>query len=723
MPPVATEAKKKKPPACDQCKARRVLCHPNPAGCPRCVEKGIECTTTPVVRRKPRRKPGPDPSEDIDAPGGPSNGSPVEPSVPNPAASSALVAPTLNTVTGLSTSTTDTLSLPTAAAGSPADISTSVDMSFAHGAFPPTAPVPFSTVASTSEIPYTPLPLVPFYQQRSVSVPPDLAKHLFDCFAQSPQWDHPLLPVSSLRQALQSLFWEVDLLPSESRTLAYCVFAAGAILSYHPSILGPGPTPTSFAAVAAEGPDLRQYGRRRAAICRAFRDEAIRRATEEGVMFKPSPENAASCCLLDFLDSVCSNQVKTRPWLNAFMSHGRNLAELWDEERVQQTRTLWAAYLTTVGRTPVSYDDQMVFAGVSTPDPAKVLRSYEEALTVPPSEPWPDILPHVLLVMELARAVAEKLLGSYARRHPLNEASLADCLSSLDLIRRSSAAYTALVDRLPEASVELGLFPYTTTSGPPHTRRSRPALLRSVRFTVNYGWPALALQIYRELQRRSSLNSQAPASQDLSARQAAERLQLHVKHARELVGLGLDTFLDSLITSPGLAVWTHLQKQTPIVWAEFLLEELETGRLPMSEKLVRVVEEFSRALKKIGYAWSDEQHDALIGRLDSHALVFRLATQSNSFFPHPCTDVDFALQPYMLTQPSSTSTSPPFAMPTPTMSGIFERGTDLTAHGTGSSGSPSASLVDENVGLDVAFAGLEQVLAEGVGTDSGWANW
>ncbi|GAA5894731.1 hypothetical protein JCM5296_002266 [Sporobolomyces johnsonii] len=542
-------------------------------------------------------------------------------------------------------------------------------------------------------MPYAPLPLVPFYQQRSVSVPPDLAKHLFDCFAQSPQWDHPLLPVSSLRQALQSLFWEVDLLPSESRTLAYCVFAAGAILSYHPSILGPGPTPTSFAAVAAEGPDLRQHGRRRAATCRAFRDEAIRRATEEGVMFKPSPENAASCCLLDFLDSVLMGTVEA----------------------------------ATVGRTPVSYDDQMVFAGVSTPDPAKVLRSYEEALTVPPSDPWPDILPHVLLVMELARAVAEKLLGSYARRHPLNEASLANCLSSLDLIRRSSAAYTAWVDRLPEASVELGLFPYTTTSGPPHTRRSRPALLRSVRFTVNYGWPALALQIYRELQRRSSLNSQAPASQDLSARQAAERLQLHVKHARELVGLGLDTFLDSLITSPGLAVWTHLQKQTPIVWAEFLLEELETGRLPMSEKLVRVVEEFSRALKKIGYAWSDEQHDALIGRLDSYALVFRLATQSNSFFPHPCTDVDFALRPYTATQPSSTSTSPPFAMPTPTMSGIFERGTDLTAHGTGSSGSPSASLVDENVGLDVAFAGLEQVLAEGLAvdgnTDSGWANW
>ncbi|KAF7348581.1 Zn(2)-C6 fungal-type domain-containing protein [Mycena venus] len=47
----------KKPPACDSCKARRVLCHPQPGGapCPRCVEKEIVCTTTPVPRGRPRK--------------------------------------------------------------------------------------------------------------------------------------------------------------------------------------------------------------------------------------------------------------------------------------------------------------------------------------------------------------------------------------------------------------------------------------------------------------------------------------------------------------------------------------------------------------------------------------------------------------------------------------------------------------------------------------------
>ncbi|KAF8178968.1 hypothetical protein K438DRAFT_1938531 [Mycena galopus ATCC 62051] len=45
----------KKPPACDSCKARRVLCHPQPnnSPCPRCLEKKILCTTTPVIRGRP----------------------------------------------------------------------------------------------------------------------------------------------------------------------------------------------------------------------------------------------------------------------------------------------------------------------------------------------------------------------------------------------------------------------------------------------------------------------------------------------------------------------------------------------------------------------------------------------------------------------------------------------------------------------------------------------
>ncbi|KAJ6595591.1 hypothetical protein DFH09DRAFT_1135056 [Mycena vulgaris] len=49
----------KKPPACDACKARRVLCHPQPNDlpCPRCAEKGVVCITTYVPRGRPRKHP------------------------------------------------------------------------------------------------------------------------------------------------------------------------------------------------------------------------------------------------------------------------------------------------------------------------------------------------------------------------------------------------------------------------------------------------------------------------------------------------------------------------------------------------------------------------------------------------------------------------------------------------------------------------------------------
>ncbi|KAJ7172928.1 hypothetical protein C8R43DRAFT_977899 [Mycena crocata] len=49
--------KSKKPPACDACKARRVLCHsqPNDLPCPRCAEKGIICRTTYIPRGRPRK--------------------------------------------------------------------------------------------------------------------------------------------------------------------------------------------------------------------------------------------------------------------------------------------------------------------------------------------------------------------------------------------------------------------------------------------------------------------------------------------------------------------------------------------------------------------------------------------------------------------------------------------------------------------------------------------
>nr|GAT51475.1 predicted protein [Mycena chlorophos] len=58
---MSDSSKPKKLPACDQCKARRVMCHSRPNGepCPRCAEKGLICLTTPLPRGRPRKNPDP----------------------------------------------------------------------------------------------------------------------------------------------------------------------------------------------------------------------------------------------------------------------------------------------------------------------------------------------------------------------------------------------------------------------------------------------------------------------------------------------------------------------------------------------------------------------------------------------------------------------------------------------------------------------------------------
>ncbi|KAF7291650.1 Zn(2)-C6 fungal-type domain-containing protein [Mycena chlorophos] len=55
-----SKPKKKPYPACDSCKAKRVLCYSTPDGpCPRCVEKGILCKTTYIQRGRPKKNGSP----------------------------------------------------------------------------------------------------------------------------------------------------------------------------------------------------------------------------------------------------------------------------------------------------------------------------------------------------------------------------------------------------------------------------------------------------------------------------------------------------------------------------------------------------------------------------------------------------------------------------------------------------------------------------------------
>jgi len=106
------------------------------------------------------------------------------------------------------------------------------------------------------------------------------------------------------------LNWQVDLLPSHSSVLAYCIFAVASLLSYHPSIIDPfhinfgGLCPQNFEDVIEHLPDLRKFGKLRHGACQAYRQEAIRRAKDSDILFVASEEAATACHLLYWLEMV-----------------------------------------------------------------------------------------------------------------------------------------------------------------------------------------------------------------------------------------------------------------------------------------------------------------------------------------------------------------------------------------------------------------------------------
>ncbi|KAJ7659852.1 hypothetical protein B0H17DRAFT_1095950 [Mycena rosella] len=263
--PRIREKRLKKPPACDACKARRVLCHSRPDGgpCPRCVEKDIVCTTTAVPRGRPRKGPPPAP-----------------PSVPSAASNLASAKP--------------------------------------DPAVPPT---------STSLAVYS--GLVPGCSSDVLDLHPEFVAHCFDCLQYIPQYNHPLMYTTQIKSTARAVSFQLDRLPPQSRVLSLCIVALSSLISFHEFVLGPGPRPQSFEDhTFFMSEHVLACGARRATAYRTLRGEALRTAWELGIILQPSNENAVSCYLLDILDQSDFYRGPSRPWAAAYISHVRALAPI-----------------------------------------------------------------------------------------------------------------------------------------------------------------------------------------------------------------------------------------------------------------------------------------------------------------------------------------------------------------------------------------------------------
>ncbi|KAF5329075.1 hypothetical protein D9758_018531 [Tetrapyrgos nigripes] len=284
----------KKPPACDYCRTRRVLCHPQPEGrsCPRCLEKGVKCTTTPSSVRKKRRRQREILAAKKEDDAGTSQGQ-------------ELVASRALTVT-------------TSAAQ-----------------YAPRITHMLATGADLNDVYRRPIAFAPSSARPQLQLPKRLMEDLFNDFFYTPCRIHPIIPYDRVRARLAGCGWRPSSLSPQECVLVHCIFALASTVSIDPLIIGPEPFPKECINILSIinpvkniKSDLREIGRRRenVGLCHQLRAEALRLAQNEGIAVCVSPENAASCCLLDTLLSQYDGPTS---YGAAFTWQARRLAESW----------------------------------------------------------------------------------------------------------------------------------------------------------------------------------------------------------------------------------------------------------------------------------------------------------------------------------------------------------------------------------------------------------
>ncbi|KAL1678168.1 hypothetical protein EV122DRAFT_290533 [Schizophyllum commune] len=567
----STVSKRKKPPACDYCKARRVICHPQPDGkpCPRCVEKEVVCTTTPTVRRKPqrRRAENTEPTATADAAPSTSKSCSSEASLRKTGQRSADAAPAVATASSREST----------------------------GSGP---------VLSWRDAHPLPAPLI---------------EELIKLFPYLPQSQLPIVPYHRIHQKLEACAWDPSQLDAHSCVLAHCIIAVTARVSTHPMLIGADVTDTQLLEFLSSGNlmiipglDLRELGRRRDAICRGLHEEARRLAREAGITIYTSEENAASCYLLDFLESSTHSYDSSLSWSAAMMWHVRALAESEDHSdlfSVNYRRLHWPIHLFDCallsigsGRSlPFTEHDERLICGLPPID-------IDTATIALATEPLTGrsigefIYPFLSHVIKLVRFSSEKLVGPYARRQPLDEAMLTGHLCAVEALQKTCVFLHDCIE-----------------SAIPRVKRNwaKPALANGL-FITSLAVPGLLIPLHHELKRRLAVDSTGGAgdaggvaglnnmngighalpSTDYSRR----RLELLQRQVRALALRAVVEATRRARDLPSLPYMTHLQNTRFEEWLQMLVDESEGCDISPLERY-EALERIADLFKLDGFAW------------------------------------------------------------------------------------------------------------------------
>ncbi|KIK62818.1 hypothetical protein GYMLUDRAFT_491370, partial [Collybiopsis luxurians FD-317 M1] len=575
--PETEVSKRKKPPACDYCKARRVLCHPQPDGpCPRCVEKGVNCTTTPVVRRKRRTKAellasASQPAEERYETSSPSGSS-------EQAASSASLVP-------LSILKEDSAAV---------------------------------ILRSWNTLSGDPLPVPPCCE-----LPAAVVEDLFETFRNSPNDSHPLINLSKLEESLRLSSWDLTCLQSQDRVLAYSIITVASVFSKNPFILGQAelnaehsdfftsPAPLKLPIV----PDLRPYGQLREPLVRQLWAETIWLANHEGITTNPSKENAASCWLLGHLSHMFSGN-RASAYTSAYIHHIRFLAEDGSLSITDEAEMLrFCGYmigdafgaLFSGKSIPFTRNDERLIVPIQFEPLEQLIRSVH-AKTWSVSDVFLSLPAFAHHYIRLARETSENLTGVVARRQPLDECFLITHFASLDLFH---SLLTAELDQISRLLQQL----------PSHEAQWRLFYLRVISTGFVLSWGSLVFAVYELLQDRisecqvfhpssdgSSSSSHGPSSLGSASSKATvewnhERIQMHLRRARTLTAKAAVEICELLRDTPSAErLVAHPGDLSR--WARFLMEEENVVGITRIQ-YSRTLECFRDAIQVLGFFCAD----------------------------------------------------------------------------------------------------------------------
>ncbi|KAJ7447284.1 hypothetical protein B0H11DRAFT_2082838 [Mycena galericulata] len=515
--------------------------------------------------------------------------------------------------------------------------------------------------------PYERVSLPPNDFTRPLDLSPELVHHLFECSVHVPQCSHPMFRGAALRQALSSFSWQIHLLPPQLQVLAHCVIALSTSISFDHAILGPGPKPASFTdrSVFMRHADLRAYGVRRALIYRVLRAQALRLACEAGIVLEASQDNAVSCFLMQFLEE--ENEVNSRPWACAYLSHVRAIAGSWEEIYVPSLHTtVWTCFLmtevleSTLQRKPVlvSHNDQLLITGMEPSSLQNLLASVQTALQGAERVSLENVVyttlpPYLSHVTRLTRQLWETITGDFARRKPLDEFTVTEFLSALTLLH-------SIRSLLFDSGGDLDQYRADPLFHSSPRTRGADVNLRTCAYMMTSGPARLVLALHREFLHRASVRqAELPGGGQvaLAKQWAAERLDLLRRQTHQMTGFAAVEFGRALRFLPSLPHLTHVERGGLIAWAQFCLDEADAiGDVGAAPEHTLVMQTISDALKLFGYSWP--LPPGLVERLDAYVETHRSRNRTEppafvgentlpNMFPEPLDDSWMA----MLTMP------------------------------------------------------------------------